>query len=397
MQLLDQAVAEEDRGMARVVRLLNRDSAARWLSGFISERPWSCPSAEQAQWIEAIIHAVERNGVTLCKEILGLVACVISIESGFRMDPLAVDPGGGENMADLLKRGEQELQQKTGGLLAVPPLSTLYARYKDRFYPSLLACRTEGDVEQIARAIAESLKKDASQLPEFLRTRIYEGIDKLAHVVRTKGSMQLSFNRARRVMKDRGEEFTDEALSEYIYTLKGGVDVGVAALKPMFVQYGAYYATPGDLSWLFFVGMDYHYGPFSSRNMMEQIRIRDLSGRDIPLDGDLLLYDKDAKPLKDNSMTLDAAAAFLTSVPGEAIFKAFVLEKAPHYIYTDVHQWLSRAHRAGFGDTPFAVIGELWMGQAARIKHGALWKTRAYLNKLDRYLNSVPWELDPGQ
>ena len=90
--------------------------------------------------------------------------------------------------------------------------------------------------------------------------------------MRTKGSMHLNFVKGRQVMAERGEAFTDNELTDYMYTLHGGVDVGVAALKPMFVQYAAKYATPGDLSWLFLVGMDYHYGPFPSRNMMEQIR-----------------------------------------------------------------------------------------------------------------------------
>jgi hypothetical protein len=38
------------------------------------------------------------------------------------------------------------------------------------------------------------------------------------------------------------------------------------------------------------------------------------------------------------------------------------------------------------------VIGELWMGQESKIKHGTLWKTRSYLKRLDHYLNSVPWD-----
>jgi len=41
---------------------------------------------------------------------------------------------------------------------------------------------------------------------------------------------------------------------------------------------------------------------------------------------------------------------------------------------------------------PFAVIGELKMGENAEIKHGVTWSTNAYLKKLDSYLNSVPWD-----
>ncbi|MEW6114266.1 MAG: DUF1615 family protein, partial [Thermodesulfobacteriota bacterium] len=239
------------------------------------------------------------------------------------------------------------------------------------------------------------LKRDCQNLPPFMRKIVNRNIDRLCQVVRTKGSMQLNFNRARQVMKDRDERFIDQELLDYMYTCQGGVDVGVAALKPMFVQYAARYATPGDLSWLFFVGMDYHYGPFSSRNMMEQIRIRDLSGARIALDGDLLHYDEDGTPHDKDSQTLQALRTAFPSVSRDEIFQAFLLEKDPHYIYTNVHRILSEAHQERFGETPFAVIGELWMGQEAQVKHGSMWKTKAYLKKLDRYLNSIPWDSSP--
>lgn len=378
--------------MLEKLKLLDEGSARDWLTSFISSKPFNCPLARKSQWVEAIVQATQRNDIPLSKEILGLLACIIAIESGFRADPLAVDGSKGEDMAALLARAEQDLQQKAGPLLSIPPIPRLYAEYKERYYPKLLSCKTEGDVEVVARAIAEDLRRDAAKLPDFLKTAIHKGIDKCVNVVRTKGSMQLNLIRARHVMKSRGEAFTDEELTQYMYTIEGGVDVGVAALKPMFVQYAAYYATPGDLSWLFFVGMDYHYGPFSSRNMMEQIRIRDLSGCKIPLDGDFLHYDEDAAPQNRDSLTLQAVTTAFPSLSRDDVFKAFLLEKDPHYIYTALHRTLTEAHRDRFGETPFAVIGELWMGQEAQVKHGIVWRTKAHLNKLDRYLNSVPWD-----
>jgi len=386
------AAKEEEQLMADVVRPLDRVSAARWLEGFISSKPFGCPPARRPMWIEAMIDAVERNEILLCKEILGLVACIISIESSFMADPLAVDPASGENMGALLSRAEQQFMEKVGPIFSMPPIPTLYEAYKERYYPQLLGCRTEGDVEGVARCIADDLRRDAQNLPGILRERVNRGADKLVNVVRTKGSMQLNFTRARQVMIDRGEEFTPQELCDYMYTVKGGVDVGVAALKPMFVQYAARYGTPGDLSWLFFVGMDYHYGPFSSRNMMEQLRIRDLSGQPIPVDGDLLGYDEDGVALPQESLTLRSARLFLNPMSREQLYQAFLLEKDPHFIYTDAHRRLAEAHLQRFGETPFAVIGELWMGQDAIIKHGTVWKTKAYLNKLDKYLNAIPWD-----
>lgn len=386
------ALEEEERLMMGVVQLLDRQSAQQWLASFLSEKPLSCPQNRQQEWIEAIIFAVERNGLPLCKEILGLTATIISIESSFRRDPLAVDPSRHENMAKLLERAEQDIQNKLGPLWNVFPVPQLYATYRDRYYPRLMECRTEGDIEVLAKAVAEELRQDAKSLPEFLQKLIFRELDKVSHVVRTKGSMQLNFLRASQVMRDRGEQFTDSELCDYMYTLNGGIDVGVAALKPMFVQYAARYAVPGDLSWLFFVGMDYHYGPFSSRNMMEQIRIRDLSRQNIPIDGDLLRYDENGQVKGTESFTLSAVLSIFPKVVPSKIFEDFVLEKDPHYIYTETHRAITEVHRRQFGETPFAVIGELWMGHNAQIKHGSAWKTSHYLRKLDVRLNALPWD-----
>ena len=386
------SLEEEERLMAEVIQTLDRESASRWLAGFISSRPWNCPLRERKDWIEAILQAVERNQIPMCKEILGLAATLISIESGFHADPLVVDPSRRGSMEGLLKRAELKLFEKYGPLMPIPPIPKYYSAYKDKYWPQLLACHTESEVETVARRLTDELKKDAENFPSAVRSVMDQKITNLANVVRSKGSMQLKLFRARPALKCRGEEFTDEELIEYMYTINGGVDVGVAALKPMFVQYAARYAKKGDLSWLFFVGMDYHYGPFASRNMAEQLRIRDLSGQKIAIDGSFLNHDEDGRPEKQDSETLLAAAEACPSISKQTIFNVFCLERAPHYIYTDVHRSIVEAHRERYREIPFAVVGEIRMGESAEIKFGTKPTTRLYLNKLDRYLNSIPWD-----
>lgn len=392
IQRLNHHVVEEEDLMMQIVRMMPPPHAQYWLSSFISKKPFGCPAKQQQMWINAILSAVERNQLPLCKEILGLVASIISIESSFRADPLIVDPSRGETIVDLVQRAENELFKKYGVAMSVPPVPSLYNMYKDRYYQRIVDCKTEGDAEKLAASIADDLKKDAAILPEFLRSLVHKEIDKVSNVVRTKGSMQLNFPRAKQVMKERGDEFTDQELSDYMYTVDGGIDVGVAAIRPIFVQYAAHYAREGTLSWLFFVGMDYNYGPFTSRNMMEQIRIRDLSGKGIAVDGDLLQYTEKGAPDRRYSETLEAVASILPRFPKPDIFHAFLLEKDPHYIYTELHRLIDELHRERFGETPFAVVGELWMGENTKIKHGTTWKTQAYLNKLDKYLNAIPWD-----
>ncbi len=391
IQRLNHCIARENALMFQTVHLMEAQEATYWLSTFISRKPFGCPVKQQDLWIKAIISAVERNDLPLCKEILGLIASIISIESSFRADPLVADQSKGETVAAMVERAENELLQKYGVIMSVPPIPNLYKMYKERYYHRLIECKTEGDMELLARDIANDLRRDASILPDVVRPIVLKEIDKVTNVVRTKGSMQLNFPRAKQVMRDRGEEFTDQELCDYMYTIEGGVDVGTAAIKPIFVQYAAYYASEGTRTWLFYVGMDYHYGPFTSRNMMEQLRIRDLSGIAIPVDGDLLAYDEKGNVRPQESQTMAATASIFPQLPKSEIFKAYLLEKYPHYIYTDLHRWIEQMHQDRCGPSSFAVVGELWMGENAKIKHGTTWKTQAYLNKLDKYLNAIPW------
>ena len=117
--------------MRQAVQSLDRNSAHRWLSKFISTKPWNCPFNKQSEWIEAIIYAAERNNLPLCKELLGLVASIISIESGFHADPLAIDPSRNRSMEDMLQRAENKLYQKYETFMALPPVARMYNAYKD--------------------------------------------------------------------------------------------------------------------------------------------------------------------------------------------------------------------------------------------------------------------------
>ena len=152
---LERAVAEEEQLMANNVQIMDRDEAVQWMARFISLQPLNCPLKPQMDWINAIIDAVERNRLPICKEALGLVSSLVAMESGFRVDPLAVDPSREEDMSSLLSRAEKEFEQKFGMLLRIPPVPRFYAAYKEKYYSRLLACKTEGEVEVIARKIAD--------------------------------------------------------------------------------------------------------------------------------------------------------------------------------------------------------------------------------------------------
>ena len=125
---------------------------------------------------------------------------------------------------------------------------------------------------------------------------------------------------------------------------------------------------------------------------MEQIRIGQLLGHDIAVDGDFLRYDKNGKLQIEDSETLIVAQEALPTIPKDRILKAFLLEKDRDYIYTDVHRHILDVTRERFGETPFAIIGRRSLGENAEVKYGTTWTTDTYFRKLDRHLNSIPWD-----
>jgi len=133
LKRLEQAVAEEEQLMLNAVQIMDRSEAVPWMTRFISSQPLNCPVKHQLQWINAIIDAVERNGLPICKEALGLASCILAMESGFRVDPLAVDPSREHDMSALLTRAEKEFEQKFGMLLRVPPVPRFYTAYREKY------------------------------------------------------------------------------------------------------------------------------------------------------------------------------------------------------------------------------------------------------------------------
>ena len=150
---LQYAVDQEEEIAAANVRKLDPETARMWSAGFISQKPFNCPFQQKGEWVDAILYAAYRNGLPLCKEIMGLTASIISIESSFRSDPAVADPSRGEDLSSQLDRTEKEFFQKYGAWLSIPPVPQLYQRYKDKYYPRLLQCRTEGEVEVVAEKL----------------------------------------------------------------------------------------------------------------------------------------------------------------------------------------------------------------------------------------------------
>jgi hypothetical protein len=116
--------------------------------------------------------------------------------------------------------------------------------------------------------------------------------------VTTAGSMQVKISYAREL--DEFKSMSDDQLREYLYTRMGGIRVGSARL----INYPASY---DDLVYRF---ADFNVGMYAARNAAFQSLLKDLTGRNLALDGDLLAYDEDGEPKALETETLKALLAF---------------------------------------------------------------------------------------
>lgn len=101
--------------------------------------------------------------------------------------------------------------------------------------------------------------------------------------ITTLGSMQVHINYAK---ANKRSSMNTAALRDDLYTEYGGLYYGIHRLM----------VYPADYDKAIYRFADYNSGMYSSRNAAFQKMLKELTDKDISLDGDLLLYTKDGDP-----------------------------------------------------------------------------------------------------
>jgi hypothetical protein len=249
-------------------------------------------------WADDIAFAIRAIDKELTAERVCAVIAVIEQESGYQTDPVVA------NLPQIVRDGLKKKFSRLGPL-AEPALETLLSGKapgsSQTFNQRINKLRTERDLDRFFRDISATYKESLPgtyAIASAISLILGKGSLQNLNPVTTAGSMQVKISYAREL--DEFKSMSDEQLREYLYTRMGGIRVGTSRL----IDYPASY---DDLIYRF---ADFNVGMYASRNAAFQALLRDLTARDLALDGDLLAYDEDGEAKAIETQTLKALLAF---------------------------------------------------------------------------------------
>jgi hypothetical protein len=131
---------------------------------------------------------------------------------------------------------------------------------------------------------------------------------------------------------------------------------------------------------------DYNAGRYASRNAAFQHSVSSLSGSKLALDGDLLSYGKDGKPLAKVTATELALRKFSArlklDLQNEQIRNDLLREKSLGFTGTRTFLMVRDRFTAAFGKSPpFAAIPDIWLSSP---KLSRKFTTRRFAESVDR-------------
>lgn len=304
-------------------------------------------------WALDVLTALGAHRLHPDKEAVCSVLAVIEQESGYKANP----PVAGLSK---IVRGRLESYAGKLGPLARPALKKLLeGRAKGTkltFDERLEKARTERDLDLLFR---DMLRYYESEFPAT-----YTLLD-LGHAlsgrgnleglnpITTAGSMQVAVQFAVDAAEAEGEEEA-WAVRDRLYTRAGGVHFGTLRL----LGYPTHYDSP------LYRFADFNAGFYAARNAAIQEQLGELVGRKLALDGDLLMYDKKAQPLDEDSKTLTAFLAFREKyapwISERALRREVRKEKLRAFEETDTYRALRAAWEKKTGKpAPYARMPEV--------------------------------------
>jgi hypothetical protein len=230
------------------------------------------------RWADAVWRALAETGIKPRKANVCSVLAVIEQESNFEANP---------EVRDLGRISEAALLEKLRGvpILSKQILAFLRSRPDARrnYLKLIRAAKTERDLDLVWRNIAYYLFNEYAAVA-LMNVDPFKSLIERGNEIGTIGSMQVSLSFAISEVERRRGRTLDLAgtwaLRDELYTPDGGVRYGARMLLGYYANY------PSRL----YVFADYNAGRYASRNAAFQFALGQLLGRDVPRDGDLLIY-----------------------------------------------------------------------------------------------------------
>ena len=240
-------------------------------------------------WANDIDDIMEKLGIPKTKENVCSIVAVVDQESNFVADPVV--PGLGEKAVKevntrLNEKFEEKLGESIGGQVSGYFEDVLKNQPSpdNNYMSQMRKVRTERELDVLYRQIFDFMASHyhVSALTGAAKL-VGQDIGEKMNPITTLGSMQVLISYAQDHKRSR---MSTNALRDDLYTQYGGLYYGIHRL----MMYPADYNKP------LYRFADYNSGMYSSRNAAFQSMLNDLTPKELDLDGDLLLYNKDGSP-----------------------------------------------------------------------------------------------------
>jgi hypothetical protein len=320
-----------------------------------------------------IQHDLDVSPENVCAAI-----AVIDQESGFVADPVVPELG---------KLSEDALRQK---LAKVPIAGKAMMSWLERtpspdasFMTRIRAARTERDLDLAYRSLVDYVGKNTS-LDLVMQLGLLNKLIEDKNEIDTAGSMQVSVRFALAEAKKRRwlpATLSDVyAVRDQLYTRHGGMFYGIKQLMGYETGYNR----------KIYRFADYNAGRYASRNAAFQHAVASLAGSKLVLDGDLLSYGKDGKPLAKVTATELAlrklSARLKLDLQNEQIRNDLLREKSLGFTGTQTYLIVRDRFTSAFGKPPpFAAIPDIWLSSP---KLSRKFTTRRFAESVDHRYQS---------
>ncbi|MFW1909607.1 DUF1615 domain-containing protein [Acinetobacter ursingii] len=240
-------------------------------------------------WANDIDDIMEKLGIPKTKENVCSIVAVVDQESNFVADPVV--PGlGAKAVKEVNTRLNEKFEEKLGTTIGGQVAGYFEDVLKNQPSPDnnymsqMRKVRTERDLDLFYRQIFDFMASHyhVSALTGAAKL-VGQDIGEKMNPITTLGSMQVLITYAQDHKRSR---MNTNELRDDLYTQYGGLYYGIHRL----MMY------PADYNKSIYRFADYNSGMYSSRNAAFQSMLNDLTPKELDLDGDLLLYNKDGSP-----------------------------------------------------------------------------------------------------
>jgi hypothetical protein len=331
-------------------------------------------------WGHDVFRALERNGIRTTRSNFCSVMATIEQESTYTANP---------EVKGLGRMAEKEIAAKLGAL-PLPTAAVLGVNWflankptRAKSYLKLIrAAKTERDLDLVFRNMVFFLFREYASTRLLSASPLARRVDGV-NPVSTLGSMQVSISYViAEVEKAKSRKLGLAEiwkLRDELYTRAGGVNYGTRMLL-------GYYAGYGSRVYVF---ADYNAGRYASRNAAFQHMVGKLSGEDLALDGDLLIFEGGV-PKKVASSTEKALRSLKLGLADSALRADLERGKSYDFRHTETYGRVTRAYAENTGrKPPYAMIPQIRLVSPKLSKHMTTERfARAVMRRYERCMGA---------